>query len=423
VNSVYFFYHNEGVIMRKFCCFCITLTLTVSALAQNATKQPIGTAGNWAGTIAGAALGGKIYTVETGGALYETDSASGTWKQIGKPEFANTLFLFGLGDQLVSIENSGSLYLINPADGSWKPSGKPGDWLNTVAGTVLNGRLYTVEAGGALYETDPASGVWKQVGKRDFADTFMLFAPGDQLVSIEKDGGLYLINPTDGSWKPSGQPTGWANTTAGATLAGKLYTIDAGGTLYKTDPSTGSMQPDGRSDFAGTRFLFPAGSILKGIDGGGSLFAVTTGDAVSPAAAAGAATTSPALDIENDPAVAGQLTFKFMGKWQGDPAPFKEDPEYKKQAEAAPEMVKALVDMMAGMVMSVALDGVTMEVLGQAAGPFKYSVIAGSGNTLVIENDEGPKTGVKSKIVFNDDRHIQVIELTPEGKAMFFKKP
>lgn len=410
--------------MRKFCCFCIALTLSASAFAQGAAKQSIGNAGSWAGTIAGAALGEKLYTVEAGGALYETDSASGAWKQVGNPDFANTLLLFALADQLVSIEKNGNLYLINPADGSWKASGKPGDWVNTIAGAVLNGRLYTVETGGKLYETEPSSGVWRQVGKSDFADTLLLFALDEQLVSIEKDGGLYLINPADGSWKPSGHPTGWANTIAGATLAGKLYTIDAGGALYETDPSTGSMQPAGQAEYAGTKFLFSAASSLKGIDAGGSLFAVgTSGTTPTPAPAAAAAVDTPVPDIENDPAVAGQLTFKFMGKWQGDPEPLKQDPEYKKQAEAAPEMVKALVDMMAGMAMSVTLDGVTMEVLGQKAGPFKFGVIAGSGNTLVIENEDGPKMGVKSKILFHDDRHIQVIEMTPEGKAMFFKKP
>jgi hypothetical protein len=407
--------------MRTFFCLCTALTLAASALAQDFTKQPVGSAGAWAGTIAGTALGEKIFTVESGGALYETDSASGAWKQVGKPEFAGTLLLLGLGDQLVSIEKSGSLYLINPADGSWRASGKPGDWVNTIAGAVLNGRLYTVEAGGALYETDPAAGTWKQLGKPEFADTLLLLALGEQLVSIEKSGSLYLINPADGTWRPSGQPAGWANTVAGAAMAGKLYTIDAGGTLFESDPSSGSMQAVGATGFAGTKFLFAAGSGLKGIDANGSLFAVATGGGSTPAAAAEAP--SADLDIENDPALAGQLTFKFMGKWQGDPEPFKQDPEYKKQAEAAPEMVKALVDMMAGMVMTVTLDGVSMEVMGQAAGPFKYSVIAGSGNTLVIENDEGPKAGVKSKIIFNDDRHIQVIELTPEGKAMFFKKP
>ena len=73
--------------------------------------------------------------------------------------------------------------------------------------------------------------------------------------------------------------------------------------------------------------------------------------------------------------------------------------------------------------MSVSLDGITMQVMGETVGPFKYSVVAGYDDTLVIENDEGPKQGIRSRIVFADPKHLQVIELTPEGKAMFFKKP
>ena len=41
----------------------------------------------------------------------------------------------------------------------------------------------------------------------------------------------------------------------------------------------------------------------------------------------------------------------------------------------------------------------------------------------MIEMNEGPKQGVRSRIVFADPKHLQVIELTPAGKAMFFQKP
>ena len=102
--------------------------------------------------------------------------------------------------------------------------------------------------------------------------------------------------------------------------------------------------------------------------------------------------------------------------------PFAKDPEFQQQMAAAPEMMKPLVDMMKGMKMSVTLDGISMQVMGESAGPFKYSVIAGYDQTLVIENDEGPKQGVRSKIIFSDPKHIQVIEISNEGKAMYFRK-
>jgi len=61
--------------------------------------------------------------------------------------------------------------------------------------------------------------------------------------------------------------------------------------------------------------------------------------------------------------------------------------------------------------------------MGEKAGPFGYSVIAGHDDILVIENQDGPKAGVRSRLTFLDDRHLQVEELSPAGRAMFFKKP
>ena len=73
--------------------------------------------------------------------------------------------------------------------------------------------------------------------------------------------------------------------------------------------------------------------------------------------------------------------------------------------------------------MSVTLDGITMDVMGEKAGPFSYSIIAGHDDILVIETQDGPKAGVRSRLTFSDARHVQVEELSPVGRAMFFKKP
>ena len=50
--------------------------------------------------------------------LYETNPATGAWKQIGKPEFAKTDYMFATGDSLYTIER-GNLYRINPVTGTW----------------------------------------------------------------------------------------------------------------------------------------------------------------------------------------------------------------------------------------------------------------------------------------------------------------
>ena len=83
----------------------------------------MGKAGDWKNTIAGAVLGGKIYTVESGGVLYETDPSSGSWRAVGSPEFAKTRFFFSANGSLYSIETDGKLYQINPSTGSWSEVG------------------------------------------------------------------------------------------------------------------------------------------------------------------------------------------------------------------------------------------------------------------------------------------------------------
>ena len=146
-------------------------------------------------------------------------------------------------------------------------------------------------------------------------------------------------------------------------------------------------------------------------------------DAARIAAPAAPTSSTEEDEAQNDPARAGTLTFQFLGQWVGDVAPLEQDPEFLKQKEAAPEMVQQVVDLMKGMKMSVTLDGITMEVMGEKAGPFAYSVVAGHDDILVIQMVAGPKQGVRSRITFRDPKHLQVEERTPEGRAMFFLKP
>ena len=88
-----------------------TALIASVALAAGEWKQ-VGKAGDWAGTISGVVLGGKIYTAESSGALYATNLKAGSWKQLGKADFKDTAVLFAVGDLLYSIEASGSLFEI-----------------------------------------------------------------------------------------------------------------------------------------------------------------------------------------------------------------------------------------------------------------------------------------------------------------------
>lgn len=391
--------------------------IVATGLAVQA-KTPIGKEGDWANTIAATVFNGNLYTVEKGGALYMTTPADGAWKQIGKPDFANTLFLLALSDKLVSIEKDGSLFLIEPADGSWRQSGKTADWAGTIAAALINDRLYTVEQSGALYVTNPADGAWKQLGKADFANTLFLFALSDKLVSIEKDGSLFLIEAADGSRQRSGNAGVLKDTAAGAICGATLYTVTTGGAICTTEPKTGAQQTLNTDPHSGTIFLLTAGKQLYAISDKGNLCEVSiAADSAKPAQAL-----VQAKQEETNPALAGQLTFKFMGKWKGDPTEFEKDPEFQRQKAANPQMIQALVDMMKGMTMKVTLDGITMTVMDQTVGPFPFEAISASGKTLLIENKEGPKKGVQSRVVFWSDKQIQIIEGADESKAMYFRK-
>ncbi len=241
---------------------CITmLILSVGGLQ-------LAVAGDWDNTIAAVVMNDRLYTVEKGGALYETNVSSGKWVQIGKQDFANTKFLFAGGQSLLTIESDGSLYRVSPTNGSWVQLGKSGDWKGTVAGTFLGGKLYTAESGGGLYATDSSTGVWRQIGKTDFGNTRHLFNNGDLLFSIESDGSLYRIKPTDGSWSRAKEAGGWKNTITSTVLNGKLYTVETSGALYETSLVTGAWKQIGKTEFGKTKFLFCANGWLYSIESG-----------------------------------------------------------------------------------------------------------------------------------------------------------
>jgi hypothetical protein len=237
----------------------------------NSRWGQVGPAGAWKDTIAGTMFKGSLYTVESDGVLYSTDLSKGTWKNIGKPEFAQTKFMFAADNHLYTIETNGSLYQVNPRKGTWKQVGEASAWKETIAGTVLKGRLFTVESDGGLYETDLASGEWKQIGQTEFATTVAMFAAGDSLYTIEKDGSLYRVDPENGTWARIGPQGAWEPTKVGAVCNGKLYTVSANGRLYVADLGKGEWKQIAKAEFGGTLGLFPAGDKVFLIEKAGSL--------------------------------------------------------------------------------------------------------------------------------------------------------
>src|SRR5687767_10655754 len=153
-----------------------TTTTNNNSAGKAGTWKIIGKEGAWGGTIALTTMSNSLYSIESSGALYKTNLADGTWKQIGKPEFGNTKFMFNANGNIYTIEKNGSLYEVNAESGTWKGIGKPGAWKATIAGTVMNNALYTVESSGALYKTDLSSGKWAQIGKPEFGSTKFMVA-------------------------------------------------------------------------------------------------------------------------------------------------------------------------------------------------------------------------------------------------------
>ena len=241
------------------------------AKVANRRWGQIGPAGAWKDTIAGTMFKGSLYTVESDGVLYVTDLSKGTWKEIGKPEFAQTKFMFAADNHLYTIETNGSLYQVNPRKGTWKQVGKAGAWKKTIAGAVLRDRLFTVVSDGGLYETDLASGTWKQIGQAEFAQTVAMFAAGNDLYTIEKDGGLYKVDASDGTWVRVGPEGAWEPTKAAAVCDGKLFVVAANGRLYVTDLDKGEWKQIAKPEFAVTLGLFPAGDKVFLMEKAGSL--------------------------------------------------------------------------------------------------------------------------------------------------------
>lgn len=370
---------------------CILFMLMVFSLilpGQAGSWKQVGKPKAWAGTIAGVALNGKLYTVEQSGTLYATDPASGAWKQLGKPDFAATTLMMAVAGRLFTIEKDGSLYTIDPASAVWQRLGAAGSWAGTIAGVGLNGKLYTVEKSGSLYVTDPADGAWKQLGKPDFAATAFLLAAAGKLYSIEKDGSLYAIEPASGAPKRVGAAADWADTIAACGAPGAILTIERSGKLYATDPASGVWKQFGKADFAATRFMFPCSGSLFTIEQDGSLYKVDIGGTASapePAPAANAASTA---------AVAGNLTFAFMGTWENE----------------------------SGMTMRVTLDGITMSMNGKQIGPIPFQVITSNGNTLLIESNEPGRGPTRQEVVFLDGKRIQMGEQGRSDRTLTFVK-
>ncbi len=233
-------------------------------------------AGNWDDTQHAVVLYDSLYTIEVGGALFETNLSSGKKTRVNNATFAKTKFLFAASSDLVMIDTDGNLHLIEQSSGAWTTIGKPGNWKNTTVGAMIGDTLYTVEREGQMYETNTRNGSWRQIGKTDYLRTKFLYSGGSKLYTIENDGYFYSINPSSGASQKIGNSNDWLNTNRSVMFAGKLYSTE-GGALYETDPSTGAWKKISK-EYIRADHLFGSGSSLYYIEFNGELYRINLTD-------------------------------------------------------------------------------------------------------------------------------------------------
>ncbi len=262
--------------MKKIILFLSAAVMfTGVASSQAGSWRTIGKPGSWVNTSFAVGSGSSLYTIETSGALYNTTASTGTWAQVGKPDYGNTTFLFASSSKIYTIERSGTLYEITPSTGAWKTVGSAGAWVGTMAGVILNDALYTIERTGALYKTNLSNGTWVQVGKAEFANTKYMLAGSTYLYTIETSGTLYQVDPSSGGWKQIGSSGAWKGTTHAATIGDKLYTVEtASGAFYETDLTTGSWKQLGKADYMNTKFMTVANGKIYTIEKSGTLYEI-----------------------------------------------------------------------------------------------------------------------------------------------------
>lgn len=260
--------------MKTFKTIIALLLPGAVVLAQPGGSRQLGKAGEWVNTLKAVEVNGKIYTIEKSGALLVTDPATGTWKQIGKPDYQNTKFIFAGSNTIFTIDEGGTLYNINPADGAWKTIGEAGAWTGTIAGTILNGKLYSIEKSGILSAADLGNGTRVQIGKPEFANMVRMWAANGKLYAHEGSGTLFEVDLTDGTYRQIGATEGWADTMMGVVINNMLYTIESSGTLYETDLTNGKWKQIGNSEYQNTLFMTGGGTKIHTIADTGSLFEI-----------------------------------------------------------------------------------------------------------------------------------------------------
>ncbi len=170
---------------------------------SNGGVTRVGDEAQWKDAVTGVVLKDDLFTITDDGNLWRTDLPAGERQQVGKAGDGvggeggegggGVRSLFAAGDALYELDADGSLYEVDPDSGTRTEVGNKGQWQQTIAGAIHDGRLYTAEKGGSLRWTDVGTGLTTTIGGLAFANTKFAFSADQYVYTIEADGSLYRI--------------------------------------------------------------------------------------------------------------------------------------------------------------------------------------------------------------------------------------
>eukprot|EP01105_Mastigella_eilhardi_P024194 TRINITY_DN6271_c0_g1_i1.p1 TRINITY_DN6271_c0_g1~~TRINITY_DN6271_c0_g1_i1.p1 ORF type:complete len:673 (+),score=169.14 TRINITY_DN6271_c0_g1_i1:74-2092(+) len=206
-------------------------------------------------TLAGAILENTFFNASKDGHLYALDlnADDPRWTTVeGSAAFADTAFMLAYpeGHCLYVITKENSMFRVDPhalSGGQGRAlAGAEGEWGETVAATVLDGRMYTVSKAGVLLRNDfltsGLGGVSEQIGGVEFAGVRHMVSARDSLYMIEPSGDLMRVSPVDGARERVGAAGTYRNTLAAGTADSVLYTVESPSAVFVTDLATGDRR-------------------------------------------------------------------------------------------------------------------------------------------------------------------------------------
>lgn len=134
------------------------------------TPKPVVNSPGWKNTLDGFIHGDILYTVESNGFIYCTDTNTGEWWFLYLNVFFGKFFFKNCKDEknffpkMYMIDLYGNLFQMFNKN-YYTQLGKKGSWRNTSFVTVYKNKMYNLETSDKLYETDLTTGEWREISE------------------------------------------------------------------------------------------------------------------------------------------------------------------------------------------------------------------------------------------------------------------